>query len=264
MGLGRQPTPQVHSPQPQILITLHGCFLWHVGAARHFVDTNRCVIIHAGEASQDSHPTDSGDVEALLISPDRQVLEDLLRWDGYATQDSGELRAHTLFASPALQLATHAFVTVARDPLRRDSLLIEETLLTLLRRLARPHAAWRAGSSHRGRVSHRVHRMVRTVKERLQAVDRRASLSEIARGVNVTAAHLTDVFRRIEGVPLADYHRRIRLARALHELPGARDLATLALDLGFSSHGHFSAAFKALYGITPSQFRDGRLSKSAG
>jgi len=33
----------------------------------------------------------------------------------------------------------------------------------------------------------------------------------------------------------------------------------LALDLGFSSHSHFSAAFRRLYGRSPSEFRQSAL-----
>jgi AraC family transcriptional regulator len=49
---------------------------------------------------------------------------------------------------------------------------------------------------------------------------------------------------------------QLRLARALAELPHTDDLTTLALDVGFSSHSHFSAAFRRAFGMTPSQFRD--------
>jgi AraC-like DNA-binding protein len=44
------------------------------------------------------------------------------------------------------------------------------------------------------------------------------------------------------------------LARALAELPHADDLTALALDLGFSSHSHFSAVFRRTFGLTPSRF----------
>ena len=37
------------------------------------------------------------------------------------------------------------------------------------------------------------------------------------------------------------------------------DLTDLGLDLGFSSHSHFSAAFRAAYGRTPSAFRQAAL-----
>ena len=54
---------------------------------------------------------------------------------------------------------------------------------------------------------------------------------------------------------------RLRLARALDLLPGCEDLTGLGLDLGFSSHSHFSAAFKEAYGRSPSEFRQAALAR---
>jgi AraC-like DNA-binding protein len=51
------------------------------------------------------------------------------------------------------------------------------------------------------------------------------------------------------------YQLRLRLARALDLLGDYDDVTDLALALGFSSHSHFSAAFKQVYGQTPSAFR---------
>ena len=45
------------------------------------------------------------------------------------------------------------------------------------------------------------------------------------------------------------------LARALDLLPRCDDLTTLSLDLGFSSHSHFTAAFRQTYGRTPREFQ---------
>ena len=49
-------------------------------------------------------------------------------------------------------------------------------------------------------------------------------------------------------MPLYRYHLRLRLARALDLVAGREDLSGLAQDLGFSSHSHFTAAFKQAYG----------------
>jgi AraC family transcriptional regulator len=37
------------------------------------------------------------------------------------------------------------------------------------------------------------------------------------------------------------------------------DLSALALEVGFSSHSHFSAAFRQVYGESPSAFRQSAL-----
>jgi AraC-like DNA-binding protein len=56
-------------------------------------------------------------------------------------------------------------------------------------------------------------------------------------------------------VPLYRYHLRLRLARALDLLGQYDNLTTLGLHLGFSSHSHFSAAFRLAYGRTPAEFQ---------
>src|SRR5690606_377267 len=80
-------------------------------------------------------------------------------------------------------------------------------------------------------------------------------LADIGRAVGASPAHLTHVFRRGDGASLHRYLTQLRLSRALVELPHASDLTTLALDVGFSSHSHFTAAFRQAFGCTPSMFR---------
>ncbi len=53
------------------------------------------------------------------------------------------------------------------------------------------------------------------------------------------------------------YLVRLRLGEALDRLAqGERDLATLATDLGFAHHSHFTASFRTTYGTTPAAVRD--------
>jgi AraC-like DNA-binding protein len=84
---------------------------------------------------------------------------------------------------------------------------------------------------------------------------RRWTLAEIAGELHVSPVYLTQVFQQVEGLPLYQYQLRLRLARALDLLARYDDLTTLALDLGFSSHSHFSAAFRRHYGYSPSAFK---------
>jgi AraC family transcriptional regulator len=88
---------------------------------------------------------------------------------------------------------------------------------------------------------------------------RRFTLSEIAAEVRGSPVYLTQAFRQVEGMPLYRYQLRLRLARALDLLAEYDDLTQLGLDLGFSSHSHFSAAFREVYGRTPSDFRRSAL-----
>jgi len=80
-------------------------------------------------------------------------------------------------------------------------------------------------------------------------------LVDIGRTVGASPVYLTELFRRVEGMSLHQYLIQRRLARARAELPYTDDLTALALEVGFSSHSHFTAAFRRVFGCTPSQFR---------
>ena len=75
--------------------------------------------------------------------------------------------------------------------------------------------------------------------------------------MGVSPVYLTQEFSRAEGVPLYKYQIQLRLSRALVELPNCANIAALALDLGFSSHSHFGAAFRRAFAMTPAEFRAG-------
>ncbi len=82
------------------------------------------------------------------------------------------------------------------------------------------------------------------------------SLTKLARDLVVSPYHLCRVFRRQTGTTLHRHRLDLRLRVALERLttPGA-DLSQLALDLGFSSHSHFTSAFHRHMGAAPSAVR---------
>jgi AraC-like DNA-binding protein len=84
---------------------------------------------------------------------------------------------------------------------------------------------------------------------------RRWTLAEIAAEVGVSPVYLTQTFQQVEAMPLYRYQLHLRLARGLDLLGDYDDITTLSMDLGFSSHSHFSAAFKRVYGRTPAEFQ---------
>jgi AraC-like DNA-binding protein len=122
------------------------------------------------------------------------------------------------------------------EPLEADSLA-----LTLARRALGPR------TTHAANASVGRQRLVDRIKLLLASdLARRWSLGEIAAEVRGSPVYLTQVFQQVEGLPLYRYQLRLRLARALDLLAQYSDLTTLSLDLGFSSHSHFSAASPGL------------------
>ncbi len=84
----------------------------------------------------------------------------------------------------------------------------------------------------------------------------------MAAEVGVSPVYLTQVFRQVEGMPLYRYQLNLRLSRALDLLGEYSDLTMLALDLGFSSHSHFTFAFRKAYGAAPAEFSARRISRN--
>lgn len=247
----RAPRPRAESFSPdfQICLPYQGAFVWHVGQDDVVADPNRVLFVAGGEGYRLSQPVDGGYAELIVTVPPT-VLADLL------TVSEAQLDRHPLFrhrsrpAHVALQrLGAECLHRCARE--RWDGLASEEWLLDFLRLVLadrRPAPVV---------VSPSTRRLLGRAKEYLAAnLAAPLRLRHIARSVGTSPAYLTTVFSRLEGVPLHKYLVRLRLARALVELPHATDLTGLAFDLGFSNHSHFTAAFRRAFGCTPSRFRE--------
>jgi AraC-like DNA-binding protein len=86
--------------------------------------------------------------------------------------------------------------------------------------------------------------------------DQTLHLSEIARQVGVSVFHLCRIFRRYAGLPLHGYLKQLRIRHGLERVSERRDnFSTIATDLGFVHHSHFTTAFRSAFGETPSAVR---------
>jgi AraC-like DNA-binding protein len=160
-----------------------------------------------------------------------------------------------VFAEQRLRIdsGTQALAAQLRYSLVRqviETLEAEVMAVTLVRR------ALGARMSHAARASLGRQKLVDRAKLVLSSdLARRWTLADIAAEVGVSPVYLTQVFQQVEGMPLYRYQLRLRLARALDLLGRYDDLSSLAMDLGFSSHSHFTAAFRQTYGRTPANFQ---------
>lgn len=127
-----------------------------------------------------------------------------------------------------------------------DRLGFEEELLALL-------AACEMGPAPDESVNRAVERAREQLANDPSTSD---SLHEIARVAAASPFHLARCFKRSHGIGLHAYRTRLRMALALARLgDGEDDLTRLALDLGYSSHSHFTAAFRVHFGVPPSRAR---------
>ncbi len=81
------------------------------------------------------------------------------------------------------------------------------------------------------------------------------TLSDLGAELGVSTYHLCRTFRDGAGTTLHRYREQVRLATALGLIEDGLDLTRVALDVGYSSHSHFTAAFRRAFGIPPSAAR---------
>ena len=151
-------------------------------------------------------------------------------------------RAETLMRQRQLvQQIKHGAIT--------DSLAIEECIVELTRSVFGPPPALR--------VTKRAGEAVvqRAVEYLLIHFLEPISLAEIAHDVGASASYLSRAFHAATGMTMSAFRQRLRLIRALDLLPEyAGHLTDLALELGYSSHSHFSKAFGNMFDVSPSDF----------
>lgn len=246
------PSAEECATETQLVFPYRGVYVRRLGGDEAVAEANQVLFFNAGEGYRVSHPVPGPDASLTLIISEPQLRElsprNFLREGGAI-----EFRRQRLRIDPRAQ----AMMALLRHSLRRniaEPLEAESLALILAQRALGPRTTHTAGSSvGRQRLADRV-KLVLT-----SDLARRWTLAEIGAEVGCSPVYLTQVFQQVEGVPLYRYQLRLRLARALDLLSQYEDLTALGLDLGFSSHSHFSAAFRDAYGRTPSEFRQTAL-----
>lgn len=83
----------------------------------------------------------------------------------------------------------------------------------------------------------------------------RLELGPFARRLGVSPYHLCRMFRQLTSWTLGEYRLNLRLRMSLERVAAGQPLADLAFELGFSSHSHFTARFRRVFGFPPSRLR---------
>jgi AraC family transcriptional regulator len=251
-GSCRRQSEEEYATTTQLVFPYRGVYVRHLGHDQAVAEANQVLFFNAAEGYRVSHPVLGGDASLVLVISEPQLRElapHVFLRDGATLA----FRQQRLRIDPRAQalvaLLRHSLCQNIAEPLEAESLA-----LTLVQRALGLRTTHAAGAS----VSRQ--RLVDRVKLVLTSdLARRWTLAEIAAEVRGSPVYLTQVFQQVEGVPLYRYQLRLRLARALDLLAQYDDLTTLGLDLGFSSHSHFSAAFREAYGRSPSEFRQSAL-----
>lgn len=240
-----------HGPEESALATelvfpYRGVFARHLGRDQAVAEANQVLFFNSGDGYRVSHPVAGGDA-CLSLAIDESLLRELtpkaMLRDGGLTAFHRQQRPVGPQAQAVLALLRRRLQNGEADPLEAESLAIGLVQQALDADLPGPASVGRRKLADRAKLA------------LSSDLGRRWTLAEIAAEVGGSPVYLTQVFRQVEGVPLYRYQLRLRLARALDLMDAETDLTSLGLDLGFSSHSHFTAAFRDAYGRSPDAFR---------
>ncbi|MBA3578372.1 MAG: helix-turn-helix domain-containing protein [Gemmatimonadaceae bacterium] len=254
--------PEERARQHEIWLQRTSSHGLHVDGRRTVADPATAVFINAGDPVRPSYQAaERQRSTAVLIQADalRALLSEL-------TADTVDDEVPRF---PATTARVSAETSMLHNVLLRSGAQegapapqAEETALAFVRSLLRDAFGRAVETSGNGIPGHQEltervqHLLVREYRTRL-------TLSRIARTVGASPFHLTRVFGAQAGMPIHRYLVRVRLRVALELMQQRpRDLSWVALEAGFASHSHFTAAFRAEYGMAPSAWVTGRQTMS--
>jgi AraC family transcriptional regulator len=238
-----RPLPSGFETNYQIVLPYHGLFAYRAGSRRWLLDPTRTLCISPGWEYFEDRPLTGLGHAALLLNPSACVMDEL--YGARAADKNPAFTQASLPSTSRLQMLAHSLLRRSSDG--GDSLRDDEWVIAALSALTPPRTSRRRAS-----------KVIDRAKEVLHAHDcERLTLEHVARTVGVSPVYLTQEFSRSEGVPLYRYQLGLRLNRALFELTACESITELALDLGFSSHSHFTSVFRRAFGVTPSDYRAG-------
>jgi AraC-like DNA-binding protein len=135
----------------------------------------------------------------------------------------------------------------------------EEEFIVRLKRFVSGAAAWRETRAFLDRLI--VAPTAPTRDERVRAAfvrlraDRaaRPTLAALAAEAGLSPARFSQLFKASTGVPLRRYRIWTAMRAAIDAMGRGGTLTSAALDAGFASSAHFSAAFREMFGMEPSR-----------
>lgn len=233
-----------------------GVWIQHEGGRRFVADANAVTYYNRGQPYRRYRLSARGDrCEWFAVAP-QVIAETLAAFEPAAGDRPDRPFRFTHGPSDAesylRQRMVFKHVTEETAP---DRLFVEETVLAVLGDVARLAYAATAPVPRRPR-----RHSVDVVEAARDVIARRftddLSLAGVAAEVQTSVFSLARAFKARTGFSMHAYRNQLRLRAALERMRDPhRELTGIAIDLGFSSHSHFTETFRRVFGRPPSRVR---------
>lgn len=235
-----QQTAELRTPWYVVSFTHVGSFMVHTHGQGEMIDATRAMLIRPGEPFRMTRCS-SAVASGLAVSIHPDVVHRLAPRISDAVA-----RADVPGGAFLLQHLLLRRISEGRDP---D--LEEVALRVAAQTFLAPERENRRPSRSKGQSA------ISDVQALLAAkFTERVRLDEVARTVDLSLYHLCRTFKRETGLPMHHYLNRLRVrASVVNVVDSKTNLSVLAHLLGYSSHSHFSEAFRNEFRITPTEVR---------
>lgn len=251
-----------------ITLVRRGTFSKHFGKRQFIADVNQAVFFTKDSVYRISHPAECGDRGTFFqINP--RVLNEIVR-ELDPTVDEHPDMPFSFVTGPcdlAIFKRHRDFVMrlEAADTEPLEHLWADETALQLIADVlasAFDHHGQPRKANRESTARDHAEKAEAAKTYLASHLGEAVTLNEVARAVHASPFNFARIFQRQTGIPVHRYLTQLRLRASLERLAGGdSDLTTLALDLGFSSHSHFTDVFRRELGVTPSEVRKDSLAK---
>jgi AraC family transcriptional regulator len=251
-----------------IVLMRHGAFSKHFERQQVTADVNQVVFFSKNSVYRVSHPADCGDRGTTFIVA-QSILNEIVR---ELDPEIDERPDHpfpfvTGPCKPPIFWRHREFVrrldAATAEPL--EPLWADVTGLQLVADVLQD-AFERNGDKPRRRASTNADHAARTEAAKTYLASRMSeavTLDDVGTAVNASPFNFARIFQQQTGLPIHRYLTLLRLRAALERIADPRiDLTKIALDLGFSSHSHFTDVFRREFGETPSAIRQRSTQKA--
>jgi AraC family transcriptional regulator len=241
-GHGRR---EERSVAASVALVRRGTFVRRDRLGRHVADATRVVLFDPVDPYVVDHPVPGGD-RCTTLTFDPATLRESAR--PRRGQPDRVFTQATVASGAGVKLAHRELLAGARDG---DALRVEEAALRVLQLCCAAPQPKRAGKpAHARRNAELAAEAQILIAARYTE---RLTLADLGAALDVSPYALCRAFRAATGTSLHRHLTELRLSVAIEEIDGWADrLTSLALDLGFSSHSHFTQAFREFYGRPPS------------
>ena len=235
-------------------------WIQHEGRPRFVADTSMATIYNRGQVYRRWSIGGRADRSDWLAFPDSVVRDAVTRFSGAdADSPATPLRHESAPVDADLYARQRQLFLALEQQSGGDALAVEDQALGLLEAVLLSAYGDQLPQRATPRVSRRTAEAIEFARFAIaRDPGARHSLPSLARACELSPFHLCREFRRITRQTITTYRMQLRLRDSLERIAAGDDLSTVALDLGFTSHSHFSAAFRRTFGIVPSSLRRSR------